>query len=321
MFEDVLFPTDGSDGASRVLDHVLDLATEHGATVHLLSAAGVDDETLTSGRTEVAAEIESRAHSVVSAAAARADARGVETVTSVASSAPSDAVVDYTEEAGIDLIAMPTHGRTGLERILLGSTTERVVRRSPAPVLALPPTDDSREYPYRRLLAPTDGSRCAETAIELGAGLAAATDARFDVLSIVDVAHLGFDTRVDLQIDQLEENAAKFVDAGSDLAAAAGVAADRITTGVVSGTSPYREINAYVEANDIDLLVVGTHGRTGIDRYLLGSVTEKLLRTSSVPVLTVRAEEEADRDEQADADGQVDADEQADGDGQADANE
>ena len=327
MYDAILVPIDGSDVAEAALEHALSLAIETDATVHVLYVADTNRDSVTVVGGRAVDSLLTHGEEAVDEARATLTSRGVAHEGEVVQGGPARTIVDYAERYGLDLIAMPTHGRTGLERILLGSTTERVVRRSPAPVLALPPTDDSREYPYRRLLAPTDGSRCAETAVELGAGLAAATDARFDVLSIVDVAHLGFDTRVDLQIDQLEENAAKFVDAGSDLAAAAGVAADRITTGVVSGTSPYREINAYVEANDIDLLVVGTHGRTGIDRYLLGSVTEKLLRTSSVPVLTVRAEEDADRDEQADADeqagadGQVDADEQADGDGQADANE
>uniref|UniRef100_UPI00387E9FE4 universal stress protein n=1 Tax=Haloarcula regularis TaxID=3033392 RepID=UPI00387E9FE4 len=57
---------------------------------------------------------------------------------------------------------------------------------------------------------------------------------------------------------------------------------------------PYQAIQAYVEDNDVDLVVMGTHGRTGLERYLLGSVTEKLVRTAPVPVLTVRAPEEAE---------------------------
>jgi nucleotide-binding universal stress UspA family protein len=61
---------------------------------------------------------------------------------------------------------------------------------------------------------------------------------------------------------------------------------------VVRYGHPYREINAYTDVNDIDLVVMGTHGRSGLERYLLGSVTEKLVRTSRVPVLTVRPSDE-----------------------------
>ncbi|MFA1609744.1 universal stress protein [Halobellus rubicundus] len=295
MFDDVLFPTDGSGGAARVLDHVLDLAEAHDATLHILSAAQTDSDALTRGREDIAAEIESRARAAVDTAADRAADRGVETVRAVETAAPADAIVAYAAsggddgDGGVDLIAMPTHGRTGIERLLLGSTTERVVRRSPAPVLAVGP-DEERElaYPYERVLAPTDGSACADVAVGLGADLAAATDARLDVLSVVDVAHLGLDARVDLQIDQLEANAEQFVESGVDLASDAGVAEEAITSEVVTGTSAHREINKYVSEHDVDLIVVGTHGRTGVDRYLLGSVTEKLLRTASVPVLTVR---------------------------------
>lgn len=300
MFDDVLFPTDGSDGANRVLDHVLDLAETHDATLHVLSAAQTDSEALTRGREDIAREIESRAQSAVDAAAERAEARGVEAVRTVETVAPAEAVVGYAAgegngSDGVDLIAMPTHGRTGIERLLLGSTTERVVRRSSVPVLAVRPDQGDEgglAYPYGRVLAPTDGSACAAVAVGFGADLAAATDARFDVLSVVDAAHLGLDARVDLQIDQLESNAERFVGDAVDRATEAGVAEEAIASEVVTGTAAHREINRYVDEHDVDLIVVGTHGRTGVDRYLLGSVTEKLLRTASVPVLTVRRPED-----------------------------
>lgn len=133
MFEALLCPTDGSDGATRILD----LATEHGATVHLLSAADIDAECLTGGRTDVAAEIESRARAVVSEAARRAEARGVDFVTTVERAAPVDAIVEHAEAAEIDPIAMPTHGRTGIDRYRLGSVTETLLRTSSVPVLTV----------------------------------------------------------------------------------------------------------------------------------------------------------------------------------------
>ena len=288
MFEEVLFPTDGGEGAEQVLDHVLDLAVAHEATLHVLTAAGPGGDRLTHGD-EVAEAVESEAETIVADAADRAADRGVETVTTVRRGEPYEAIVEYAEETGVGLVVMPTHGRTGIERLVLGSTTERVVRRSNAPVLTVQPDEESDlDYPYERILVPSDGSDCATTALSFGANLAAADDATLNLLSVVDIAHLGLDVRVDLQIDQLKSNAQQFVDDGVRVATEAGVDEADITGHVETGTSIYRTICSYVDEHDIDLVVMGTHGRTGLDRYLLGSVTEKILRTASVPVLTVR---------------------------------
>ncbi|RLM56767.1 universal stress protein [Halobellus sp. Atlit-31R] len=292
MFEEVLFPTDGSEGAAQVLDHVLDLAVAHEATLHVLTAAGPGGDRLADDPNDVGAAIEAEAESIVTAAADRAAERGIETVTAVRRGDPSEAIVDYADETGVGLVVMPTHGRTGLERLVIGSTTERVVRRSTAPVLTVQPDAESDlAYPYERILVPTDGSECATTALSFGADLAATDGSRLDLLAVVDIAHLGLDVRVDLQIEQLESNAERFVDDGVVLATNAGVDEGDVAGHVETGTSIYRTIRSFVDDHDVDLVVMGTHGRTGLDRYLLGSVTEKILRTVSVPVLTVRERE------------------------------
>jgi nucleotide-binding universal stress UspA family protein len=107
------------------------------------------------------------------------------------------------------------------------------------------------------------------------------------------VASLGFDVRTDIRTAALEEAAAEIVDAAAEQARAAGV--DPAATAVEFGGSVPQTIRTYVADHDADLLVVGTHGRTGFDRYLLGSVAEQLVRTAPVPVLTVRGA--ADEDE------------------------
>ncbi|MFB6092955.1 MAG: universal stress protein [Haloquadratum sp.] len=288
MFETVLFPTDGSVGAFRVLDHVLDLAARHDATLHVLTVVDREGDQRTADESEAESAAETDAEATVAEVTERADGRGVETHTAVRRGEPFQTIVDYADGADVDLIAMPTHGRSGLERLFLGSTTERVVRHATAPVLTVRPSADRElAYPYRRVLVPTDGSECANEALGVGSDLAVATDARLDVLSVVDVTSFGLDARVDLQLDQLESSAQTVVDDAVGVATDAGLAPDAVTGDVRTGTSPVREINAYVDDNDVDLVVVGTHGRTGLDRYLLGSVTEKLLRTTTVPVMTV----------------------------------
>lgn len=287
MFEELLFPTDGSDGATRTLEHALDIAAAHDATLHVLNVADTTRESLTQIQGQVVDALEREGTSVVSDAAERAAERGVETVTDVLQGEPHSTIVDYAADRDVDLIVMPTHGRRGLQRLLLGSTTERVVRTSSVPVLTLrPDTDRDPTYPYQNVLVPTDGSDGAMAALERGIDLASSDERTLHLLSVVDSTALGVDVRMELQVDFLEENAQEILAEAAQTATDAGI--DTVHEHVAFGTPIYRAILEYVDSHDVDVIVAGTHGRSGIDRYLLGSVTEKLVRTAPVPVLTVR---------------------------------
>ncbi|PSQ48576.1 universal stress protein [Halobacteriales archaeon SW_7_65_23] len=160
---------------------------------------------------------------------------------------------------------------------------------------------------YANILYPTDGSESAEAAIEDVRDLAETYDATVHVLYVVDTTHAG------LGSDPDQEKAPGMV--GHPEGGTAGMVGDRSTAeevqrtlerqgesiveeareqlGDVDATTavragvPYEAILDYAETEDIDLIVMGTHGRTGLDRYLLGSVTEKVVRTADVPVVTV----------------------------------
>ena len=142
---------------------------------------------------------------------------------------------------------------------------------------------------YDDILIPTDGSDPAREAVEHAIEFAEQFGARVHALYVVDAsAYAALDTATDTVIHSLEEEGEATV---STVADAAGERDLAVTTAVVSGT-PHQEIVDYVEDNGIDLIVMGTHGRRGIDRYLLGSVTEKVVRTADAPVLTVRMDSE-----------------------------
>ncbi|AZH25637.1 universal stress protein [Haloplanus aerogenes] len=287
MFDKLLFPTDGSDGAAAVFDHVLDVAEAHDATVHVLSVADTTRESVTQFRGQVVDALEQAGVRTVQEAAGRASDRGVPTVTEVMQGEPYRTIVDYANTYDIDLVIMPTHGRRGLDRFLLGSTTERVVRRSDVPVLTIRPDDDvTVRYPYRNVLVPTDGSDPADAALNIGIDVANTASAALHLVSVVNVTSLGVDVRTDIQTAALEENAEGILDAAAGRAREAGIAP--AATAVEFGGSVSRTVRTYVTDHDIDLVILGTHGRTGFDRYVLGSVTEQLVRTAPVPVLTVR---------------------------------
>lgn len=291
MYDTLLFPTDGSDGAADALDHVLDIAAAHDATVHLLFVADVTEISATRIQGEIIEALKRDGKEAVAEAAARAEKQGVSTVTEVVQGEPYSTIVEYADSHEVDLITMPTHGRRGLKRFLLGSTTERVVRRANVPVLTIKPGENRTvEYPYRNVLVPTDGSECANQALEMGIGVANASGAALHVLSVVSVNSLGVDVRSEIQRTALEERANEIIEDASEFADDAGVGS--VSGSIEYGQSVHRAILSSLDEQDSDLVVIGTHGRTGFDRYVLGSVTEYLIRTSPVPVLTVRESEQ-----------------------------
>ncbi|ELZ71112.1 universal stress protein [Haloferax sp. Atlit-10N] len=149
---------------------------------------------------------------------------------------------------------------------------------------------------YREILVPTDGSRAAERAIDHALDLAKTYDARIHALYVVDTSiYTSLDAGADVVIDALEREG----DAATRHVREAGEEAGiDVQAEVVTGTA-YRSIREYIDDHDIDLVVMGTHGRTGLSHYLLGSVTERVVRTSPVPVLTIRLDDE-DEDDAAD---------------------
>jgi nucleotide-binding universal stress UspA family protein len=284
MFENILVPTDGSECANAAVGYAEELASHDGSTVHVLSV--VDAR-----RLENAPQYENVAQEHVEITERTCDelAAGVSTEQVVRSDVPHSAILKYASDEEIDLIVMGTHGRTGVERYLLGSVTEKVVRLADSPVLTVNTgADGSVTYPYTDILVPTDGSAGAEAAVEPAVDIASTYDARVHALSVIDTMAMGVDVRSMAAIDALEDAAQSAVDTVEERARDASVSSVETTT---DHGSPYRGIRSYVDDHDIDLVVMGTHGRTGVERYLLGSVTEKTVRTSSVPVMTVRQPE------------------------------
>ena len=140
---------------------------------------------------------------------------------------------------------------------------------------------------YDRILVPTDGSPGVERAIEHAIDLASAHGAALQAVYVVNTASfatLPMETSWEGMGDMLREDGASALQRVEEVADEAGVAAE---THLLEG-SPSREIVRFAEKASVDLIVMGTHGRGGIDRLLLGSVAERVVRSSEVPVLTVR---------------------------------
>lgn len=285
MYDQILFPTDGSEGADAVLDRAIDVAAAHDATLHLLTVADTTHDSVTRIGGDVVDVLENEGERIVEEAATRAGRRGVETVTDVLQGGVPETIAAYAAEYDIDLIVIPTSGRTGLERLFLGSVAESVIRRSTAPVLALRPGEEAIEYPYRDVLVPTDGSEGAGAALERGIETVETHDGSLYLLSVVEVGGLGFGAFSTEQEEELETDARRVVEEAADVARRNGV--EPAGSAVESASAVHEAIRSYVEAHEIDLVVIGTRGRTDADGTLLGGVVEKTVRTAPVPVLTV----------------------------------
>ncbi|ADB61954.1 UspA domain protein [Haloterrigena turkmenica DSM 5511] len=272
MFERILVPTDGSGPANAALEYAGEIAAEEQVTVHVLHVVDPDEE---DDADELLAE-------------SREWAGGTDAtvIDEKRTGEPRKAILEYAANNGIDAIVMGTRGRRGVGRLLLGSVTESVVRDATVPVLVVRGASEvKRRYPFETILVPTDGSVHAEVALERALAIARHDDATVHVLSVVDVTPAAIDDRNDLRLERLENYARDVVD--DAIAAAEKSSVDTVST--VQYGSIDKQIRTYADEIDADLIVMGTHGRSGLDRLLLGSATERVLRTAKTPVLTVRA--------------------------------
>lgn len=144
MYERILLPTDGSDGADAALEHAVAQAQEYGATLHVLYVTNTTYAGTGFAEATTVESLRSTGSAVLDEIVEQVAERGVDVVSKQLEGEPHTRIVEYSEEADIDLIVMGTHGRTGLDRYLLGSVTEKVVRTSEVPVLTVR-VDESSE--------------------------------------------------------------------------------------------------------------------------------------------------------------------------------
>ncbi|WP_436932194.1 universal stress protein [Halosimplex halobium] len=287
MYDDILFPTDGSDAAETALDAAIAAADAHDATLHVLYVADTNQPSLANVQGQVRDVLEGEGRDIVEEAAGKARRAGVETVDEVVQGGPSRTICDYVDDRGIDLVVMGTRGSRDIERIILGSVTERVVRNSVAPVLVVPPESDPT-YPPESILVGTDGSEGSAAAVDEGVGIAAATGGALHVVSVLESNVLGIDLGSSRLAEAREQRETEALVPARERADERGVAVETV---LEEGDVVDRLVE-YVDDHGIGLVVVGTHGRTGLDKRILGSVTENLMRSASVPVLSVRASTE-----------------------------
>jgi nucleotide-binding universal stress UspA family protein len=282
MIDHVLIATDGSDCGTRAARAGVDLAATYDAAATVVVAA-VDE--LSAADAERVVEDVSEI-----GAASRVTVR-----TRVASERPRAAILAVADDVDADVVAMGRHGHANLEERLLGSVTERVLRTTDRPVLTVPGTGGGLGD-YEDVLVTSDGSDAARAAVRPGTDLAATYDATLHLLSVVDVVREagafsagGVDQEY---VDGLVEDAASDLDVFAAACEEAHEHGERddgvlaIEQTVRTGT-PSEEIAAYVDDAGVDLVAMASTGQGSLTGQLLGSTTDRVVRTVDVPVLVV----------------------------------
>ena len=197
-------------------------------------------------------------------------------------------IVDFASSHDIDLIVMGTHGRGGMAHLLLGSVAERVLRTAACPVLTIrkPPARAAR-----RVLVPTDFSETADAALDYAYTLAEKFGASLQLLHVLDDPFVTEGLSTEAYITEAPVVRSELLAAARARLARRDVPPQtpslHLEREVLFGNGA-RTIADYAGAVGADLIVMGTHGRTGVPHLLLGSVAERLVRIAPCPGMTVR---------------------------------
>jgi len=309
MIRKIIVPLDGSPFGEHALPSALAIARRAGAEVQivhvnvpapLLYAGGeiVTDLDLTTPLLE-------QGKKYLRAVAGRIAKIATVPITQRLLDGPiADALAADIETEKADLVVMCTHGRGPLSRFWLGSVADRLIRESTAPILLVRPQAESPDFcsdaALSRVLVPLDGSELAEQVLETVRGFSQLMGANLLLLRVIQPVVLGnyvatpegiavYTEKLVEQLEEMEEQsfreAADYLDGVARHLRADGLA---VRTRVVSHDQPSAAILDQARADSADLIALATHGRRGISRLFLGSVADKVLRGTSLPVLLQR---------------------------------
>lgn len=281
----ILLPTDGTALAEHAFTQAAFFAGHHAAQLHVLHVAVEHGDRVGTLVTDPPGNLGAFRTKLREAAA---ESIGVEIVQAdLTASSAEDGILDYAKAHHIDLIVMATHGRRGIDHTLMGSTAEAVVRRAPCPVLTVCPTAEYSDVEVERIVVPVDFSEHAWLATAHAKELAQLFKATVHLVHAMDVLPtIGFsDTPPVIPTDAMQDDACQAL---ADLYEESEGPAGRAEYHVEIGHPAIESISA-AKKLDAGLMVISTHGRTGLKRMLMGSVAEKMVQQAPCPVFVVKA--------------------------------
>ena len=290
----ILVPLDGSAFAERALPVAAALARKLGASLHLVSvhdptSGFIDPATAAVASVELDQAVRTAQGEYLDQQARAAAAAGLPVVHELRTGEAAAELARYAEAGAIDLVVMTTHGRGGLSRLWLGSVADRMVRRSARPILLLrPDAGETLDELLAEVLVPLDGSVRAESVLALvtrlvgDAGRVHLVNVVLPPFMFVPPAPPGLAWPESEPVQRgalyayryLRRLARPLREAGRQVASEAKIASD-----------PAAEILAYAARHGVGLVAIATHGRGGVDRWMMGSVADKIVRGGTAAVL------------------------------------
>jgi hypothetical protein len=266
--EKLMVATDGSDYSESAIREAINLAKVCSSSLIAVSVVKTNIE-FDSVLPQFVEKKEEEAIKHLESVKAQAKKEGVDCTTAVTlSEEPYQDIVDHASKNNVDMIIMGTHGKTGMKRLMMGSVTAKVIGHAPCNILVLPL---NAKVECKNVLIATDGSKYSEAAASEALGIAKRCGSSLIVISVASS---------EAEIASAKDNVNKV----SEAAEKEGVK----TTSVVTKGKPYEAIIETAKQKKADFIVVGSHGRTGLARLLMGSVTERVIGHAEAAVLVVK---------------------------------
>lgn len=297
----ILCPVDFSEHSRRALDHAVAIARWYGSVItvtHVVAPAPVfayGPGPVTFQPAIMSPMDRAQLQSSLDAFVQGEASRGVTIETDIREGSAAAEVLALAAELSADLIAIGTHGRSGFERLLLGSVTEKVLRKAGCPVLTVP-----RDHPgtvpaapvvFKRILCPIDFSTSAMRALDYALSLAQEADGDLTVLHILPNGYENADVVADDRMTLGDFMRRREADLRRMMAEAVPEEARSYcrVEQVMTHGSPWRQILREAADRSVDLIVMGVQGRGAVDLMFFGSTAQHVVRQATCPVLTIKA--------------------------------
>ncbi len=310
MFRRILVPLDGSALAEAVLPQVEELASLHGSEVVLLRVA-LAHSFPGSDPTQAQVQAVEEASGYLGGIEQAFVGRGIKALAVVRYGHAAEEILDHAQRARVDLIAMSTHGRSGIRRWMLGSVAEKVVRAAPVPVLllraslhaltwaespqpaevSLPRTGELPTLPaaVHHILCPVDFSPESREILDAAASLALRFQADLTVLhAVYDPLEVTCSHIPHPPLEQLREEMVREAERTLQHLLQRELRRLPRAKAMVAVGRPFEQITRFARAHAVDLIVMGTHGRSGLDHWVLGSTAEQVVRKAHCAVMSIR---------------------------------
>lgn len=291
----ILCPVDFSDASQHALDHAVRIAGWYRARItalHVRHPAFLVEPPIlfadvAGGPVSTLEDAEARLHhwlAPVRAAGIGCDALAVD------GSNAAGQIVGAAGKLDADLIVLGTHGRSGFERLLLGSVTEKVVRTAPCPVITVPPPSvATSKLPFKRVLCGVDFSEPSMAALNYALSMAKESGSTLTLLHVLEFPPEG-EMSASVPFDMASYRSAVQTEATRRLVE---VITDDVRWWCQPATKllygkPYAQILNAASETHADLIVLGVHGRNAFDLMVFGSTTNQVIRSATCPVLTLR---------------------------------